>query len=225
MRVLPDAVINKIAAGEVVERPASVLRELLDNALDAGAENVTVEVSDGGRRLVRVIDDGCGMDRDDALMSIERHATSKLRDFSDLDEIRTMGFRGEALAAISAVSQFSLATNRAGSAVGTEIVVFGGRVQEVRDAGAPQGTDIAVRNLFFNVPARRKFLRSAQTEFAHIRQQFFLSALTRPGVSFTLRADGEEVCRLPATGDLRERVRDFHGDAVAEALRALDGTA
>jgi len=221
VRLLPDAVVNKIAAGEVVERPASVLRELLDNALDAGARHVRVEVSDGGRRLVRVCDDGKGMDRDDALMSIERHATSKLRSFDDLDSLATMGFRGEALAAISAVSQFTLTTNRAGSAAGTELVVFGGRVQEVREAGAPTGTDVAVRNLFFNVPARRKFLRSAQTEFAHVRHQFFLSALTRPDVEFVLAADGEEVNRLRATDDLRERVRDFHGDAVADALRPV----
>ena len=221
IRLLPDAVINQIAAGEVVERPASVLRELLDNALDAGAKHIAVEIVDGGRRLVRVTDDGKGMGREDALLSIERHATSKLRELSDLDRIETMGFRGEALAAISAVSQFTMTTNRAGEAAGTELVVFGGRVQEVRDAGAPSGTDIAVRNLFFNVPARKKFMRSAQTEYAHVRQQFFLSALTRPDVEFTLRADDEESCRLPATDSLRERVRDFHGDAVAEALREV----
>ena len=146
IRVLSDAVINQIAAGEVVERPASVLKELVENAVDAGAARIEVDVVDGGRRLVRVRDDGSGMDRDNALLSIERHATSKLRELKDLDSIVTMGFRGEALAAIAAVSQFTLITNRAESPAGTEILVFGGRVQEVRDAGAPPGTDIAVRN-------------------------------------------------------------------------------
>lgn len=221
VRLLPDAVINQIAAGEVVERPASVLKELMDNSLDAGAKHVEVDVVDGGRRLVRVRDDGKGMDRDNALMSLERHATSKLRELKDLDSIATMGFRGEALAAISSVSQFTMVTNRAGSAAGTEIVVFGGRVQEVRDTGAPAGTDIAVRNLFFNVPARRKFLRSAQTEYTHIRQQFFLEAISRPDVTFVLRADEEEVSRLPAVSDVRERVRDFYGEETAAALREV----
>ena len=221
IRLLPDSVINQIAAGEVVERPASVLKELLDNALDAGAGRIEVDVVDGGRRLVRVRDDGCGMGRDNALMSIERHATSKLRDLKDLDRISTMGFRGEALAAIAAVSQFTLTTNRRGDVAGTEIVVFGGKVQDVRDAGAPPGTDIAVRNLFFNVPARRKFLRSAQTEYTHIRQRFFLSALSRPDVEFTLRTDDEETCRLRGGGDALGRVRDFYGEEVARALRRV----
>lgn len=221
IRLLPDQVINQIAAGEVVERPASVLKELLDNALDAGARNIQVDVVDGGRRLVRVRDDGKGMDRANALMSLERHATSKLRSLADLDSLTTMGFRGEALAAISSVSQFTMVTNQANSVAGTEIVVFGGKVQEVRDAGAPPGTDIAVRNLFFNVPARRRFLRSATTEFTHIRQQFFLETLARPDVAFVLRADDEEVYRLPPAEDLRERVRDFLGDEVADALREV----
>ncbi|MDD4341477.1 MAG: DNA mismatch repair endonuclease MutL, partial [Kiritimatiellae bacterium] len=169
IRVLSDAVINQIAAGEVVERPGSVLKELVENAIDAGASRIEVEVVDGGRRLIRVRDDGGGMDRDNALLAIERHATSKLRDLKDLDTIGTMGFRGEALAAIASVSQFTLSTNRADSPIGTEILIFGGKIQDVRDAGVPPGTEIAVRNLFFNVPARRKFMRTAQTEFTHVR--------------------------------------------------------
>lgn len=221
IRLLPDTVINQIAAGEVVERPASVLKELLDNSMDAGAKQIVVDVVDGGRRLVRVRDDGRGMDRANALMSIERHATSKLREIGDLDRLSTMGFRGEALAAISSVSQFTMVTNQEGSAAGTEIVVFGGRVQEVRDAGAPAGTDIAVRNLFFNVPARRKFLRSGSTEFTHVRQVFFLAAISRPDIGFVLRADDEEICRLPPVPDLLERVRDYYGEEVAEALREV----
>ena len=221
IRVLPDAVINQIAAGEVVERPASVLKELVENSIDAGAGRIEVEVVDGGRRLVRVRDDGSGMDRDNALLAIERHATSKLRELKDLDSIATMGFRGEALAAIASVSQFTLATNRAGAAAGTEILIFGGKIQEVRDAGAPPGTDIAVRNLFFNVPARRKFLRSAPTEFTHVRQAFVLEALANVGISFVLRADDADVYRLPAAESLLDRIRDLHGAEIADHLRPI----
>jgi DNA mismatch repair protein MutL len=221
IRVLPDAVINQIAAGEVVERPASVLKELVENAIDAGATRVEIEVVDGGRRLVRVRDDGSGMDRDNALLSIERHATSKLRELKDLDSIATLGFRGEALAAIASVSQFSLVTNREGAAAGTEILIFGGKIQDVRDAGAPRGTDVAVRNLFFNVPARRKFLRSAQTEFTHVRQTFLLEALAHVGIEFVLRADDADVYRLPAADNLLDRVRDLYGPEVAGHLRPI----
>ena len=221
IHVLSDAVINQIAAGEVVERPASVLKELVENSIDAGAARIEVEVVDGGRRLVRVRDDGSGMDRDNALLSIERHATSKLRELKDLDTIATMGFRGEALAAIASVSQFTLVTNRADSPAGTEILVFGGKIQDVRDAGAPRGTDIAVRNLFFNVPARRKFLRSAQTEFTHIRQAFLLEALAHVGIEFALRADDADVYRLPATEHLLDRIRDLYGAEIADHLRPI----
>lgn len=221
IRVLPDAVINQIAAGEVVERPSSVLKELVENAVDAGATRIEVEVGDGGRRLVRVRDDGSGMDRDNALLAIERHATSKLRELKDLDTIATMGFRGEALAAIAAVSQFTLVTNRADSATGTEILIFGGKIQEVRDAGVPPGTDIAVRNLFFNVPARRKFLRSAPTEFTHIRQAFLLEALANTGMAFVLRADDADVYRLPAAENLLDRIRDLYGAEIADHLRPI----
>ena len=221
IRVLPDAVINQIAAGEVVERPASVLKELVENAIDAGAGRIEIDVVDGGRRLVRVRDDGSGMDRDNALLSIERHATSKLRELKDLDSIATLGFRGEALAAIASVSQFSLVTNREGAAVGTEILIFGGKIQDVRDAGAPRGTDVAVRNLFFNVPARRKFLRSAQTEFTHVRQAFLLEALAHVDIEFVLRADDADVYRLPAAANLLDRVRDLYGAEVAGHLRPI----
>ncbi len=213
--------INQIAAGEVVERPASVLKELVENAIDAGATRIEVEVVDGGRRLVRVRDDGIGMDRDNALLAIERHATSKLRELQDLDSIATMGFRGEALAAIASVSQFTLVTNRAGNAAGTEMLIFGGKIQDVRDAGVPSGTEIAVRNLFFNVPARRKFLRSAPTEFTHIRQAFNLEALANTRISFVLRADDAEVYRLPGTDSLLDRIRDLYGEEVARHLRPL----
>ncbi|NLB64858.1 MAG: DNA mismatch repair endonuclease MutL [Lentisphaerae bacterium] len=222
IQLLPDAVINQIAAGEVVERPAAVLKELVENSLDAGATRIVVEITDGGRRLIRVRDDGVGMDRNNALLAIERHATSKLRELQDLDSIRTMGFRGEALAAISAVSQFTLITNRADAVAGTEILIFGGRIQDVRDAGAPPGTEISVRNLFFNVPARRKFMRTAQTEFNHARQAFLLEALANPGVAFILRADDEELYHLQPTDSLVERIRDLYGEEVTRHLRPLD---
>jgi len=221
IQLLSDAVINQIAAGEVVERPASVLKELVENALDAGASRIEIEVVDGGRRLVRVLDDGSGMNRDNALLSIERHATSKLRELKDLDSIATMGFRGEALAAIASVSQFTLTTNRAESAVGTEVLIFGGKIQEVRDAGAPCGTDIAVRNLFFNVPARRKFLRSAQTEYTHIRHAFIMEALANIGIAFVLRVDDNEVYRLPVAKTLLDRIHDLYGQEVADHLRPV----
>lgn len=221
IRVLSDAVINQIAAGEVVERPAAVLKELVENAIDAGATRIEIEVVDGGRRLVRVRDDGAGMDRNNALLSIERHATSKLRELRDLDTIATMGFRGEALAAIASVSQFTLVTNREGAAAGTEILIFGGKIQDVRDAGAPRGTDVAVRNLFFNVPARRKFLRSAPTEFTHVRQAFLFEALAHVGIEFALRADDADVYRLPAAANLLDRIRDLYGAEIADHLRPI----
>ncbi|MBR4250829.1 MAG: DNA mismatch repair endonuclease MutL, partial [Kiritimatiellae bacterium] len=221
IRLLPDAVINQIAAGEVVERPASVLKELVENSLDAGARHIDVEADGGGARMLRIRDDGCGMDRDNALLSLERHATSKLRALSDLDTIATMGFRGEALAAISAVSQFTMVTQRAGAPAGTEIQVNGGAIADVRDAGAPPGTEITVRNLFYNVPARRKFLRSAATEFTHIRHAFTLEALAHPDVEFTLTADGETLHRLPAAPTLLDRVRDLYGRELASHLREV----
>ena len=221
IKPLPDHVINQIAAGEVVERPASVMKELVENALDAGATRIQIDVVDGGRKLIRVLDDGSGMDRPNALLSIERHATSKLQSIADLDDLSTMGFRGEALASISAVSQFTLLTARTDDPEGTELLVFGGRIQDVRSAGAPPGTDIHVRNLFFNVPARRRFLRSAQTEFTHIRQTFVLEALANPSVAFVLRADEADVHRLPAAPDLATRVRDIYGPDLAAHLAPL----
>ncbi|MDR0994177.1 MAG: DNA mismatch repair endonuclease MutL [Verrucomicrobiota bacterium] len=222
IRLLPDHVINQIAAGEVVDRPASVMKELLENALDAGATHIEVDVVDGGRRLVRIVDNGSGMDRENALLSIERHATSKLRELKDLDTIGTLGFRGEALAAIASVSQFTLVTQPEGAAAGTEILMFGGKLQDVRDAGAPKGTDVAVRNLFFNVPARRKFLRSAPTEFTHIRQTFLLEALSHVEVEFVLRADETEVYRLPSAADLTDRIRDIYGGDMVGHLRPMN---
>jgi DNA mismatch repair protein MutL len=221
IRVLPDDVANKIAAGEVVERPASVLKELVENALDAGATQIDVEILGGGRQAVVVSDNGSGMGRDDAILSIERHATSKISDVHDIEFIETLGFRGEALAAISSVSRFTLTTRRADSPEGTEITVSGGKVIDVRDAGCPVGTSIAVRNLFFNVPARRKFLRSEQTEASHLRQLFLVYALAHPEVGMRLVVDEREAYRFGPATSLEDRVRDLFGPDLLKSLRAV----
>lgn len=221
IHVLSDAVVNKIAAGEVVERPASAVKELVENALDAEAQSIRVDLVGGGRQAVIVSDDGIGMSRDDALLSIERHATSKIRDVQDIERIATLGFRGEALAALSAVSRFTLTTRPRGEDVGTEITVSGGKILDVRDAGCAPGTTVAVRNLFFNVPARRKFLRSEQTELAHCRQVFLLHALAHPRVAWTLRVDEREVYQLPGNSTLDQRVRDLFGPEFMDGLRAV----
>ena len=168
IRILPDQVANKIAAGEVVERPASVVKELLENSLDAGATDLRIEVESGGRRLIRIVDDGCGMLRDDALLAFERHATSKLRDVKDLLSIATLGFRGEALPSIASVSRLLLETRSAEETTGTRIEIAGGKMLRCEEAALGGGTAITVRDLFYNVPARRKFLRTEQTELAHI---------------------------------------------------------
>lgn len=221
IRLLSTHVANKIAAGEVVERPASVVKELMENSLDAGATRITLNVTAGGRKLIEVEDDGCGMDRDDALLCIERQATSKIHDVDDIERIATYGFRGEAIPSIAAVSRFTIRTCRRGDSVGTEVQVVGGTLQDVRDIGAPAGTAIAVRDLFFNVPARRKFLRTYQTEQANLRTSFLLAALARPDVGMILRADGREIHNLPAGSTREERVRDLFGDELLAALRPV----
>lgn len=218
IRLLPPEVANKIAAGEVVERPASILKELVENAIDAGATQVEVEVVSGGTRLLSVADNGSGMNRDDALLSVERHATSKIRTSQDIEAIHTLGFRGEALAAISAVSRFRLCTRRDSDLAGTELTMSGGKLMDVRDAGCPAGTLVEVRDLFFNMPARRKFLRSPQTEVAHVRQMFLVHALAWPGIGMKLTVDGRVTWQLPGGGSLSERIREMFGAEVREAL-------
>ena len=222
IHVLSDHVINKIAAGEVVERPAAVVKELVENALDAGATQIEIEAVGGGRQLVAVTDNGCGMGRDDTLLSIERHATSKIKDVDDIEHVATLGFRGEALAAISAVSHFTLTTRTAADVAGTEITVVGGKLVDVKDAGCPVGTRIESRRLFFNVPARRKFLRADQTELAHIRQVFVVYALAHPEVGWRLVVDGREVHRLAAGASLADRLREVAGADLARQLRPVD---
>lgn len=214
---------NQIAAGEVVERPASVVKELVENALDADAQKVTVEIGAGGRSLIRVTDDGTGMSRDDALLSLERHATSKIQRAEDLASITTMGFRGEAVPSIASVSRFTLTTRERGevSPEGTQILVNGGAIAEVKAAGSAPGTSIEVRQLFYNLPARRKFLRTEETEAAHVQHYLTLAALAFPGVAFTFIKDGRTVWQLP--GLKSERAVSGRIEALRERLRALLG--
>lgn len=223
IRLLPEQVANQIAAGEVIERPASVVKELVENALDAGATSILVEIQAGGRSLIRVTDDGTGMSRDDALLCLERHATSKIQSAADLAAIRTMGFRGEALPSIASVSRFQLTTRErdSDSPEGTRVVVHGGKILEVKAAGSAPGTTVEVRQLFYNLPARRKFLRSEETEAAQIQHYLTLAALGYPEVAFRFLKDGRTVWQLAAcpTG---ETVTERLG-ALRERLRALLG--
>src|SRR6187399_1011662 len=193
IRVLSDIVANKIAAGEVVERPASVVKELLENSLDAGASRIRIDAEAGGRRLIRVADDGCGMLRDDALLAFERHATSKLSDVHDLLSIATLGFRGEALPSIASVSRLTLETRSAEETTGTTIEISGGKILRCDESALATGTVITVRDLFFNVPARKKFLRTEQTELAHIASLATHYSLAYPAKAFELRHNGGEL--------------------------------
>jgi len=218
IKILPDSIANKIAAGEVVERPASVVKELLENSLDAGATRVRVEVEGGGKKRIHVVDDGCGMVRDDALTAFERHATSKLRSTDDLLSIATLGFRGEALPSIAAVSRLVLETRDAQEAAGTRIEIAGGRLLNVQEAGMPAGTAITVSNLFYNTPARRKFLRSEPTELSHIASLVTHYALASPEKSFTLSTQTGEMVNVSPVGTLRERVFQLFGGELLEDL-------
>lgn len=218
IKLLPETLASQVAAGEVVERPASVVKELIENSIDAGATRVEVRVQRGGISLIRVIDDGCGMERDDALLSLERHATSKIASVDDLAAIHTLGFRGEALPSIASVSRFRLTTREHDAVAGTDIVVNGGRIDTVRDGGEAPGTQIEVRSLFFNVPARRNFLRAESTEARNVEHQFFLQALAHSPIAFTLARDERPALQLPAASSLRDRIRDLYG---AELLKDL----
>ncbi len=223
IKLLSEQVANQIAAGEVVERPASVVKELVENSLDAEAQKITVEIGAGGRSLIRVTDDGFGMSRDDALLSLERHATSKIQRAEDLASIATMGFRGEAVPSIASVSRFILTTRERESASpeGSQIIVNGGTIAEVKAAGSAPGTSIEVRQLFYNLPARRKFLRTEETEAAHIQHYLTLAALAYPEVAFTFVKDGRNVWQLP--GVKSERVISSRIEALRERLRVLLG--
>jgi len=211
IHLLPEHVANQIAAGEVIERPASVLKELLENSLDAGATQVEVQIGAGGRSLVAVTDNGCGMSKDDALLCLERHATSKLRDSDDLDRIASYGFRGEAIPSIASVSKFRLRSREPAAIAGTEIIIDGGKLRDVHEVGLAPGTQIEVRSLFFNLPARRKFLRTEATESAHIRHTMLLAGLARPDIGFTLTMDEQPAQRWMPGENLRQRLVSIFG--------------
>ncbi|MCX6356161.1 MAG: DNA mismatch repair endonuclease MutL [Candidatus Aureabacteria bacterium] len=223
IKLLPESVANKIAAGEVVERPASVVKELIENSIDAGATEIWVEVRKGGVSLVRVRDNGCGMGREDALLALARHSTSKISEASDLFCIRTMGFRGEAIPSIAAVSRMELTTKEPGALSGTRISAEGGKVGDVRDVGAPDGTEVVVRDLFFNTPVRRKFLRSERAETSQIASTVISEALSMPRIGFTLIADGEELIKAPAVEKSLDRISSLLGPEIAKGLLICEG--
>jgi len=222
IHILPENLINQIAAGEVVERPASVVKELVENSLDAGATLISIKLEAGGRRLIEVADNGCGMSADDALLSLERHATSKIKNQEDLAQIATLGFRGEALPSIAAVSRLKLTTALPGALAGCQIEIAGGKINSVREVGAPGGTVIEVRNLFYNLPARLKFLKTQATELSHINQVVTKLALAHPALHFKLSHQGKVLFDFPPQSELRERVAALFGTELAQQLLALD---
>ena len=223
IRVLPDTLANQIAAGEVVERPASVIKELVENSIDAGAKRITVDIELGGRRLMRVTDDGEGMLRDDAILAFERHATSKIRTLDDLGAIGTLGFRGEALASIASVAKVELVTKVESEIAATKVVIEGGRLLDVKDAPRDTGTTISVRDLFFNTPARRKFMRSEATENYHLANIVTHYALAHPEIAFLLTSNGREVVRVSPARDLRERAFQIFGGGLLDSLLPVTG--
>jgi len=222
IKILPEILSNKIAAGEVVERPASVVKELVENALDAGSSRIVVDIEKGGRSLIRVSDNGSGMGHDDALLALERYATSKIFKDQDLYAIHTLGFRGEALPSIAAVSRFELTSRAAEADTGTEIRVEGGKIKDVREVGAPAGTMVAVRQLFFNTPARRKFLKTIGTEMGHIADMVARIALGAPAVQFRLTHNGKIVKDWPAAAKAVDRVVDVLGRDLKNSLHAIE---
>lgn len=223
IRVLPDNLANQIAAGEVVERPASVVKEMVENAIDAGSRRIQVDIELGGRRVIRISDDGEGMLRDDAILAFERHATSKIRTLEDLAAIGTLGFRGEALASIASVAKVDLLTKTPDESEATRVVIVGGRLIDVKDAARDIGTTITVRDLFFNTPARRKFMRSEATENYHLTSIVTHYALAHPEIAFTLTNNGREVLRVSPAKDLRERTFQIFGAGLLDSLLPVDG--
>ena len=221
IRLLPDSVANQIAAGEVIQRPASVIKDLVENAVDAGAKHIEVQVVDAGKTSIQVIDDGKGMSETDARLAFERHATSKIREASDLFALHTMGFRGEALASIAAVAQVELRTRLEGEELGTSLCISGSKVETQETISCPQGCNFNVKNLFFNVPARRKFLKSNQTELNNILTEFERIALVNPEISFSLHHNGTEMMNLPAI-QLKQRIMGIFGKKINQELLPLE---
>ena len=224
IRILPEDVSNRIAAGEVVERPASVVKELIENSLDAGATQISIHVNKGGRTLIRVVDDGCGMDSEDTLLCLEAHATSKIRTAEDIERIASFGFRGEALPSIASVSHLELRSRQADSETGTEVLVDGGVIKSVEEIGCAPGTSVAVKTIFYNLPARRKFLRSANTEEFHIQETVLTSALANPKVGFQLTLDARPVVSVQGNNDLTTRATMLLGKEAMSSMLAIDYT-
>jgi DNA mismatch repair protein MutL len=223
IHIMPDSLASQVAAGEVVERPASVVKELLENSIDAGSSRICVDIERGGASLIRVIDNGSGMSREDAMLAMERHATSKLREKSDLSRISTYGFRGEALPSIASVSRFRLVSCEKGALVGTEILVDGGKLLDVGPSGEASGSQVEARALFYNVPARRKFLRAEATEFGHIEAVVRVAAIARPDIAFSLRHGEREVFQLASTSRRIDRISDLVGSQAVENLIEFKG--
>jgi DNA mismatch repair protein MutL len=222
IRQLPPSLVNKIAAGEVIERPASVVKELLENSVDAGATDIEISIESGGLELIRISDNGCGIDADQVSLAVASHATSKLTTADDLFDVHTLGFRGEALASIAEISHLMLRTRTADSEAGVELTVKGGEAEPLLPVGCPVGTTIEVRHLFFNTPVRRKFLRTPQTEAGHVTEAFTRIALAFPKVSMRLLSGSRTTFELPATDSWADRIRAFFGDEVADALIPVD---
>ena len=223
IKILPDNLANQIAAGEVVERPASVVKELVENSIDAGGKRIQIDIELGGRRLMRIADDGEGMLRDDAILAFERHATSKIKTLEDLGKIETLGFRGEALASIASVAKVELLTKTEEDSAATRVLIEGGKLIDVKEAARPTGTTIAVRDLFFNTPARRKFMRSEATENYHLTSIVTHYALAHPEIAFTFTNNGREILRLSPAKDLRERAYQIFGANLIDSLLPVAG--
>lgn len=217
IHLLPDSVANQIAAGEVIQRPASIIKEMVENSLDAGATHIQVVIEDAGKSLVQVIDNGCGMSATDARLSFERHATSKIQQATDLFALRTMGFRGEALASIAAVAQVELRTRRKEDELGTSIQIEGSKLISQEPINCPVGANFAVKNLFFNIPARRKFLKSNQTELTNILAEYERIALAHPDVEFTIHSGASVMMNLPS-GNFRQRIIGIFGRKIDSQL-------
>ena len=222
IKVLPETVVTKIAAGEVIERPASVLKELVENAIDAGATQIEIQLEEGGKKLIKVSDNGVGMDADDLKIAFLSHATSKLRSDDDLFSINTLGFRGEALPSIGSISQTRIISRTKDALVGSEIQIEGGQLSKIKEKGAPEGTQIDVQNLFYNTPVRRKFLKSTQTEMAHISEMVTRFALSYPKIHFTTLHNGKNVLIFPTAKNLKERINTIYGKEISENLLEIN---